>query len=289
MLKYLRPDVAISFTARMNVQNLIAVHGTGIPIIVSERNNPIAQRQPLEWEVLRKNLYPYASALVLQTRSVRRWAQGFISGEKIHVIPNPLTQENEISEEISPCPKGMPIVCSLGRLTRSKGFDILLKSFSIATADKPQWGLLIMGEGEERRFLEEMARTLGIRERVFFPGRVKNPSYQLNQAKFFVLSSRHEGFPNALLEAMAAGIAAIAADCPFGPSEIITHDVDGLLVPNEDIDSLSRSMHLLMEDREKRESLGARARKNVKRYSPDIVMAQWEELISRVTQVREIP
>jgi glycosyltransferase involved in cell wall biosynthesis len=286
-VKDLCPDVAISFTVKMNIQNLIALYNTGIPIIVSERNNPLAQKQSYIWEVLRAKLYPFASAVVLQTHSAKRWAQGFVPDEKIHVIPNPLTLVSEACDEPRSNPEGRSLVCSLGRLIKSKGFDLLLRSFHQATVNNSRWDLLILGEGEERSSLEQLVRSLGISERVFLPGRVRNPADYLRRSEIFVLPSRHEGFPNALLEAMSVGLPVVSSDCPFGPSEIITHGVDGLLVPTEDIDALARAVRLLMETREKRESLGFHAGESAKRYLPELIMSQWDELISDVIQNRK--
>lgn len=284
LMKSLRPDAAISFTVRMNIQNLIALCRTGVPIIVSERNNPIAQRQPIFWEALRTRLYLRAAAVVLQTHAAERWARRFMPDEKIHVIPNPLTLVRDDSDRPCPVPDERPLVCSLGRLIQSKGFDILLQAFHLATVNDPGWGLLILGEGDQRDRLEQLAGTMGMSGRIFLPGRVKNPSDYLKRSEIFVLPSRHEGFPNALLEAMAEGLPVVSTDCPFGPGEIITHDVDGLLVPNGDIDALARSIRILMENRGKRKSLGLCAAETAKRYSPEIVMSQWEGLISDIAR-----
>jgi glycosyltransferase involved in cell wall biosynthesis len=153
-MKEIRPDVAISFTVRMNIQNLIALTGTGIPIIVSERNNPLAQRQPLPWEPLRRHLYPRSSALVVQTDAAREWASAFMPPHKIHVIPNPVSIPETTSPGARPGHPDRPIVCSLGRLIPSKGFDLLIRSFHAASRDKPEWTLQILGEGEDRPRLE---------------------------------------------------------------------------------------------------------------------------------------
>ncbi len=282
VMKEIHPDVAISFTVRMNIQNLIALTGTGIPIIVSERNNPLAQRQPLPWELLRKHLYPRSSALVVQTDAARAWASAFMPQHKIHVIPNPVSVQGSTSPGTHPVHPDRPVVCSIGRLIPSKGFDILVRSFHAASRDKPEWTLQILGEGQDRPRLERIAGELGIQDRVLMPGRVKNPFDYLRSSTLFVLPSRHEGFPNALIEAMTLGLPVISTDCPFGPSEIITHGVDGILVPNGDMERLSHEMRCLMENAGSRESLGQNAKASSRRFHLDVIMQRWESLVHLV-------
>lgn len=282
VMERIHPDVAISFTVRMNIQNLIALTGTGIPIIVSERNNPLAQRQPFPWELLRRHLYPRSSALVVQTDAARAWASAFMPPHKIHVIPNPVSIPGTASPGARPGHPDRPVVCSIGRLIPSKGFDLLIRSFHAASRDNPEWTLQILGEGEDRRRLENIARELDIQDRVLIPGRVKNPFDYLSRSTLFVLPSRHEGFPNALIEAMTLGLPVISTDCPFGPSEIIRHGVDGILVPNGDMERLSHEMRFLMENAGSRENLGQKARESSRRFHLDVIMHQWESLVHLV-------
>ena len=282
-LKDIRPDAVISFTMRMNVQNLLALCGTDIPVIVSERNNPVAQRQPHPFELLRRYLYPGASALVVQTEAARAWALGFMPHEKVHVIPNPLSMEHDPGGKDMPGPEHRFVVCSAGRLIPSKGFDLLIQAFHIAARDKREWSLLILGEGEDRPRLEGITSELGMQDRVHMPGRVKNPFAFMESSSLFVLSSRHEGFPNALIEAMALGLPVISTDCPHGPSEIVTDGVDGILVPNGDFQALSSAMEHLMVHEDMRNRLGEHARVSSERFSLDTVMHQWESLLETIT------
>jgi len=277
-----RPDAVISFTVRMNVQNLIALCGTGIPAIVSERNNPLAQQQPLPFTLLRRYLYPRASALVMQTEAARTWAASFMPSRRIHVIPNPLSLSGASSCEERPAPGG-PVVCSAGRLIPSKGFDLLIQAFHAAARDKHAWSLLILGEGEDRPRLEGIVRELGLHNRVHMPGRVRDPFDAVRSSTIFVLSSRHEGFPNALIEAMALGLPVISTDCPFGPSEIVNNGVDGVLVPNGNVRALADAMEHLMVSEDARRMLGEHARVSSERFSLDTVMHHWGALLETIT------
>ena len=161
----------------------------------------------------------------------------------------------------------------MGRLSREKGFDILLDAFAEVAEMQPEWKLALFGEGP-------MRAAVGLTDRVTMPGLVKHAHDALAQADIFVLPSRFEGFPNALCEAMACSVAAIATDCPSGPREIIRHDVDGLLVPPDDSGALAREVARLMADPDARRRLGERATEVVERFSPEHVVRQWEEILA---------
>jgi glycosyltransferase involved in cell wall biosynthesis len=170
----------------------------------------------------------------------------------------------------------------MGRLSREKGFDVLMRAFARCAATRPDWSLLIAGEGEERAHLVDLRGRLGLAARVRLPGRVADPGGLLRRADLFVLPSRHEGFPNALLEAMACGLPVVAFDCPSGPAEIVRPGQDGLLVPACDEEALAAAMRRLMDDEAERRRLGARAVEVLERFGLDRVMAAWETVVDGV-------
>jgi glycosyltransferase involved in cell wall biosynthesis len=174
-------------------------------------------------------------------------------------------------------------VIAVGRLSREKGVDLLLHAFARAALPLSAWQLVILGDGPERPALEAQIRVLGLQHNVLMPGVVADPERWLQHAELFVLSSRFEGFPNALLEAMSCGLAAVAFDCPSGPGEIIRNEHTGLLVPPADADALTAAIARLAQDPDLRRRLGTAAALDVaQRFNLNRVAALWEAAWIRV-------
>lgn len=278
------PDVVISFLDITNVTTLISTAGLGVPVIVSERSDPRRHHIGWLWRVMRRYLYRHAAAVVVQTVSVRTWAQCFVRSDRIIVIPNPVQTSGFdviVDETAWTAPSGF--VVAVGRLRHEKGFDLLLQAYS-RIRHKIGRHLVILGDGPERESLERMALDLGVADSVHMPGSMVNPEAIMRKAGMFVLSSRYEGFPNALVEAMSCGLPVVSVDCDSGPREIITNNVDGVLVPFGDVDALAKAMEDVLADDRKRASLGASAARIKERFSLPRVMERWEELISTVAQ-----
>ncbi len=167
----------------------------------------------------------------------------------------------------------------MGRLTREKGFDLLVRAFAETAQRRPKWDLVIYGEGPERGLLEKFAADAGLAKRVFLPGWTDDPSEAYKSADLFVLPSRYEGFPNALLEAMAAGLPVISFDCPSGPYEIIRDGYDGLLVRAGSAEWLAAAMDRLMRDGNARSLLAEKAPEALERFSSERYYARWEAVL----------
>jgi glycosyltransferase involved in cell wall biosynthesis len=157
---------------------------------------------------------------------------------------------------------------------------LLIKAFASIADRFPEWELVIVGEGPERDRLVELSRSNGSWERIWLAGPVGNITDWYASADLFVLSSRFEGFPNTLLEAMAHGLPAIAADCLTGPRALITHEFDGVLVPPDDVVGLAEGMMRLMGDDAMRRLFGERASVAGERFSIERVGAMWTNIIS---------
>jgi glycosyltransferase involved in cell wall biosynthesis len=277
-IKNHEPGVVISFVDSLNVLTLLATWGLHVAVIISERIDP--RHHPIDavWNQLRTSLYRRANALVVQSMAVRCWAEELAPAGRVHVIPNPVAVADTGNETIG-VPVLKPFAVAMGRLDPQKGFDMLIEAFACCAKTRREWSLVIIGEGTERERLTSLAARLGIAERVHMIGRLKAPAAVLREASLFVLSSRYEGFPNALLEAMCCGLPVISFDCPSGPAEIIRHGVDGVLVPPENPLALAGVMMRLMNDAHERQYLGAQAVRVAERFSLEKVMLQWERVI----------
>jgi len=283
------PDVVICFGDITNVKTLLAASGTGLPIVVCEQIDPRQYPIGRLWNILRRLVYPRAATLVVVSSAMATgWAERITSKNRIRVIPNPVY--------VSPAPlvncenrqnQGFTIV-AMGRLVRQKGFDVLLKAFSLCSDRHPKWSLDILGDGDERQTLELLKEELRLEKRVRFLGIVKEPSTILRQADLFVLSSRFEGFPLALIEAMACGLPAISTNCPTGPSEIIQNEIDGILVPPGDVSALAGAMERLMDNPAERRRLAARAVDVVERFGTNTIMTMWDDLLAHVTNATPV-
>jgi glycosyltransferase involved in cell wall biosynthesis len=180
------------------------------------------------------------------------------------------------------------VLVAAGRLSPQKGFDMLLDAFHAVSARHPDWQLWIFGDGQWRDVLTKQIERMGLRGRAHLKGSTGQLDRQLGAASIFVLSSRFEGLPMVLLEAMALGLPAVAFDCPTGPAEIIVHGTSGLVVPPQDIPALAAGICELIENSTKRKAMGAAALKRSERYSIAAVSQRWEQLFTELTLAREM-
>ena len=260
MVRYLRkeaPSAILTALTHMNVAVAAArwLARSKARLILSERNqislkaaDVRAWRQRLVYAGVRF-AYPLADAVTAVSKGVANDVLQFarVKPQNVQVIYNPAFGDDLIVRSQEPLDhpwfaEGQPpVVLAVGRLHHQKGFDILLDAFSAVLAETP-CRLIVLGEGEQRETLERQAQQLGIAASVQFPGFVKNPYAYMSRAALFVLSSRWEGLPGALIEAMACGCAVVATDCPSGPAEIIENVTQGAIVPVEDSDALAAAM-----------------------------------------------
>jgi glycosyltransferase involved in cell wall biosynthesis len=277
-LRAAAPDLAIAFLAKINVLTLLASRGLGIPVVVSERNNPERQRFRATWSWLRQRLYGTAWCVVTPSRGV---LASFPAGIRARgrVIPNPV----DLAPAAIP-QRGAGRLVAVGRLVHQKGFDLLLRAFAEIAPAHPGWTLTIWGEREQRLALEALRARLGLAGRVRLPGLTELPGQWVEEADIFVLSSRYESFGNVITEAMVAGLPVIAFDCPWGPGDILQDGEDGLLVPAEDVEALAAAMRRLIVDADLRRRLGEAAAQNVRRFARDAILAQWDALVAEATR-----
>ncbi|HET7028762.1 MAG TPA: glycosyltransferase family 4 protein [Candidatus Limnocylindrales bacterium] len=278
-----RPDVVLAFLDRTNVLTLLATVRHPWPVVVSERSAPHAG-PGRGWGLLRSLSYRRARRIVVQTSAARQALPSAIA-PLIEVIPNPVLAPRETETTERPAERaaasGAPVV-ALGRFVRDKGFDLLIEAFAKVAATRPDARLVIWGDGPERAALEARRHELGLDEAVAMPGTTRTPEDALRRASLFVLSSRVEGFPNGLLEAMSHGVPAVAFDCRHGPAEIVRDGTDGILVPAEDVDALAAAIGLVLDDDDRRAEMGRRATEVRERFSFERIGPLWDGLIAEV-------
>jgi glycosyltransferase involved in cell wall biosynthesis len=231
-----RPDVVCSFLSNVNVAAILAGKLAGARVIVvSERTYPPAVDIGAGWRAARRLLYRFADAVVMQTSDGLKWLNGAIPRARGHVIHNPvelpIAQGSPVVSPADYCSADRKLLLAVGRLSPEKRFDMLIEAFAGIAVGRLDWDLAIAGEGPLYADLRAQAERLGLERRVHLPGRVGNPQAWYDRADAFALTSRFEGFPNALLEAIAAGLPVIAVDCLTGPSELIEDGVNGVLLP----------------------------------------------------------
>jgi glycosyltransferase involved in cell wall biosynthesis len=281
VLQQSNPDFIISFMDVPNVVTLFAGRGLNVPIIVTEHVHPAFHRIGRIWDFLRRFSYP-RGILVGVSKPIIEWFQCRIN-VNARVIPNPVDLPVLPASHRAPQDDEKPhVIIGMGRLVPQKGFDLLLQAFSRIASRHHGWRLKIIGDGPLRKTLQEQSENLGIADRVEFTGLLADPFPVLRAADLFVFSSRFEGFGNALCEAMACGLPVISFDCPSGPSEVVRHGVDGILVPAEDVNALSAAMDRLMSDAQTRIRLAARATEIVARYGVEPVMGIWDQLFAEI-------
>lgn len=194
--------------------------------------------------------------------------------QNIHVINNPL---NAIPEESSTLVKKR--VLSLGRLTYQKGFDLLIKAWKEVHASCPEWELYIFGNGPEEQSLLKLCSSLGLKNCISINKATPKPEKEFLNSSLYVMSSRYEGLPMVLLEALSYGLPIISFQCPCGPKDIIQNEF-GSLIKNEDTEKMAESIIEWIQDKNKRLSAGRSAKKAAQKFKIDYIMKKWIKLFN---------
>lgn len=276
-------DVVISFLPNVNVAAILSAAFTTVPVVISERRDPISQPVSKFWEFACSRLYRFSDAIVVQTESVLCSIGGvYPSLKNATCIPNPLPQKL-VRFWRKENAKDRRVLLSIGRLVSEKQIEHSIRAFGLLADSREAWDLHIYGDGVARAELEKLIDELSLRGRVFLMGRTKAPWDVMAKADAFVMTSRQEGFPNALLEAMGVGLPCVVYDCLSGPREITRGGVDALLVPLNDQDALAEALRRVMDDDIFRKELGNRARISVlERYDLSVVMKAWGTLFKKI-------
>jgi len=275
LIKNISPDFTISFMG--NLQPILTLK----PVIVSIRCSTDCFYSYRKF--LLRTLYklPNVKNIVSVSKGIEKKLHKNYHLKKTKTIYNPIDFKLIKQKLLTEKPVDFEYILAVGRLTRQKGFDILIKSFAQSSLKK-KVKLVILGEGKERNNLLRSIDELDLKKYILLPGKVDNPFIYMKHAIFFVLSSRVEGFSNVILEALACNTPVIAANCETGPSEIIENEKNGLLVPVGDKDALKEAMEKLFYNKELYNKLKKNSRKSVEKYRVENIVEDWISLFEEI-------
>ncbi len=252
-----RPDKVISFLEHINILTILSTLGSLSEVNVCIRNDPRRKKMSIIHGYLRRLTYPFANKVIVQTNSVAQWASSLGLNEKIQVIPN-FVRKLELKKESYEVSSVFKIVM-IGRLVEQKGIDLLFKALALIPKGSINYSLSIYGEGELLEELQGRSEKLGLSENVDFKGTTNEANRVLAEADLFVLSSRYEGYPNVLVEALSTGTPSVAFDCPSGPRDITLNGELGLLIEDGNISKLANGIVEMYESEKLRTDLGKRS------------------------------
>jgi GalNAc-alpha-(1->4)-GalNAc-alpha-(1->3)-diNAcBac-PP-undecaprenol alpha-1,4-N-acetyl-D-galactosaminyltransferase len=277
-IRVIGPDAVLSFLTQTNILTVLATRGLATHTVISERNDPRLQRHRARVERLRHIVYPWADVVTANSKGALDALQAFVPKEKLAFLPNPLADSS--SDETFAF--AGPTVITVGRLVEQKGIDVLLAAWAKVASVMPDWRLALVGDGPLGGKLTSQASKLGVAGSIDWVGNVSDPFPYLRGAKFFVMTSRFEGTPNALLEAMACGLPAVVSDASPGPCEMIGSgdDAAGLIVPVEDASATADAVVRLASDETLRRRLGLAARERARAHDADLAIDVWLKLLA---------
>lgn len=276
-----RPDAVLAFCRNANYRAVLAASGTKVPCIVSVRNDPKVYYASVIQKTISKYLYGKADGIVFQTNEAADFFKGKIQ-DKSKVILNPIS-ENYLRQTGNRCAKERrKVIVSVGRITDAKDQITLIKAYEklISIDDKYKGYVLeIYGERGEDDTLDVLNSYIeghALDKHVIFKGLSSQLEKDIIDDYMFVLPSKYEGMPNALLEAMVLGLPVISTDCPCGGPRMLIDDGDnGYLVPVGDVVSMCERMRSLIDDEKKASSMGQKASEVVDRVLPEVIADEW--------------
>jgi len=278
-----KPDVVISFCDSTNVLTLMACPSS-IPVLISERSDPRYQKLSFCWEQLRKIYYPKSKICIAQTKEISDYlvSQRLVSASRVVSIPSAIKIPDADMSAIESARKTMQpkSLVYLGRLSREKRIDRLLKAWASLRGHHLEWKLRIVGDGLERASLQKMAAELGIEKTVQWTLWSDDVWSSLFSANAYCLVSEYEGFPQSMLEAMASGLPVAVLDCSPAIRQTITNGMDGLIIPTED--QIASVLDRILSNESLRNSLGQRAAIRALDFEWPAIAPKWLTLIANI-------
>ena len=281
LLRERRPRRVLALLSKTNILCCAAAWDLPIHLVVSERNDPRLQVMDPLWRRLRRIYYRRADVVTANTEGVLRALRGMGHWTRLELLPNPLPA-GVLRDDSTPSEQHRyEEVLAVARLVPQKGLDLLIRAFAaLPESLRSGWRLTLVGDGPERQALSDLAQASGIADRVVFEGFRSDPVVFMARASIFALPSRFEGMPNALLEAMAAGLPSVVSDASPGPLEMVSDAVHGLVVPKEDHGAFAKALQTLMADPQMRQRLGGAAREKLRSLDWPEVEPHWRSVLA---------
>ncbi len=272
LVKSENPDFVLSFLTKFNIVNLLALIGCSVRVYVSDRSNVKAELNKTT-RFFRKYVYRISNGIICQTNFQLEEVLETFGDIPAICINNPIRKVK--------CKSNFETnyrILTIGRLSPEKGHERMLRIFS--TANIPEWKLTIVGAGPLLDELKSLAQNLKIADRVEFYGTTKNVDELFQSHDIFLFTSFFEGFPNALAEAMCAGLACISYDCVSGPAELINNNENGFLIDEGDQNTFVEKLEILASNSELRKSFGVKAIESVSKLSTSDISKKYRDFCS---------
>lgn len=267
-IKKIKPTAILSFGEDWNNFALLATRFLNIPIFVSDRASPYCQMSKIH-KFLRIKLYPHAAGVILQTNKAKEIFSKLYKQSNFNVIGNPIQKL-----AIPANNKRENIIVSVGRLAKSKNYDRLIQLFN--DLHRNDWKLIIVGGDTQKQnnmeLLQKQIKSYGNPPNIILAGTQSNVNEYLLKSKIFAFTSSSEGFPNAIGEAMAAGLPVVSYDCVAGPSDMIEDGETGFLIPLFDDETFKQKLNMLLDDEELRSSMGEKAHASISKFDSEKIV-----------------
>ena len=267
----------VSFISTTNILAIISNIGLKNNLIISERNDPELQNIGYVWIILRKVFYRYADKVSANSKKACTYLEKFVPKKKIFFIPNHIFL-NKNKQKI----KKDKILLAIGRLHYQKGFDTLIDSFNLSKIYKIGWKLVILGKGSEEKFLKKKVKNLKLSNKVLFQG-FEDPMPWYKKSKIFVLSSRYEGTPNVLLEAVSMRLPTIITNSCYGAKYYLKNNISTLEAPVNNSKALSKLIQKLANNNNLQKKISNEAYKNMKRLGNyKKIFKMWDSFLKEI-------
>ncbi|MCR4750412.1 MAG: glycosyltransferase [Lachnospiraceae bacterium] len=271
----IRPDIIISFIRKNNLMALASAKPLHIPVVVAIRSDPARELQGRLFKLISFYMFRSSAGIVMQTKAGVEYLPSYLKSKAV-VMPNSVDSRFMKDDAVHERKREIALV---GRIDDNKNQKMVLEAFRSIKEDYPDWSLHLYGDGERKESLQKEYADRS----VIFHGQVEAVDEYLRGSSIFVLPSRREGMPNALIEAMALGVACISSDCPCGgPADLIVQGKNGILIPVDDIEELKKQLKRLMDHDDLREEIGKEATLIRNKLSPQRVNLMWKEYIDNI-------